>query len=262
MKIINLVRFTVVAALLGLASSPLAAAEKEAGRDDDAREIKGRPRAAAGATGTAMRADKQDDAGEKEEGDADGTGKAAGFKAGTTLENLMAAYNGESNASAKYAAYAAKAKADGYPSVAALFTAASASEKIHASNHAEVITRRGGKPVADIKTPEPGTTAENLAVAAKGEDFERDVMYPAYMKVARANGERDAVRTFNYAVGAEAGHSKLYKATSEKLVQLKGIDGVVYYVCPTCGYTVTAEEYATFTKCPVCFTNAATFASF
>jgi rubrerythrin len=59
---------------------------------------------------------------------------------------------------------------------------------------------------------------------------------------------------------AETGHSKLYQEASEQLVQMKGLDGAVYYVCPTCGYTVTAAEYATFTKCPACFTKGSTFA--
>jgi rubrerythrin len=230
MKLTTLVRSIMIAAAFGLSLSPLVAAE-DSTADDLGEQVKT----------TAAK-------------------EVADFKAGTPLENLMAAYNGESNASAKYTAYAAKAKAEGYPSVAVLFTAAAASEKIHAENHADVIKRMGGEPKAEIKTPEPKTTAENLKDAAAGENFERDVMYPAYMKVARANNDRDSVRTFNYAVVAEAGHSKLYKETGEKLVQLKGLDGAVYYVCPTCGYTVTAAEYATFTKCPACFTKGSTFA--
>ena len=44
---------------------------------------------------------------------------------GATLDNLQAAYNGESNASAKYAAFAKKADEEGYGQVASLFRAAS-----------------------------------------------------------------------------------------------------------------------------------------
>lgn len=107
------------------------------------------------------------------------------FKAGTPLENLQAAYNGESNAHAKYAAFAKKAEEEGYGAVASLFRAASRAEKIHAENHAEVIRSLGAEPVADVKTPEVKTTAENLKAAIAGETFERDVMYPAYLQIAR-----------------------------------------------------------------------------
>jgi len=184
------------------------------------------------------------------------------FKTGTTLENLQAAFNGESNASAKYLVYADQARKEGYPSVAALFTAAAKAESIHAANHADVIGRMGGTAAADIKTVEPKDTAANLQDAFGGETFERVTMYPAYMRLARRTNQRDAVRTFNYALIAEAGHAVLYKETAEKLVEMKDKSGVTYYVCPTCGYTVTAAEYETFTKCPVCFTRGATFLAF
>ncbi len=59
---------------------------------------------------------------------------------GKTLDNLMTAYNGESNAEAKYLEYAKKADSEGYGKAASLFRAASA-EKIHTTNHAQVILR-------------------------------------------------------------------------------------------------------------------------
>jgi len=45
----------------------------------------------------------------------------------STLDNLQTAYNGESNAEARYEAFAAKADEEGYKSVAALFRAAAKS---------------------------------------------------------------------------------------------------------------------------------------
>lgn len=180
-------------------------------------------------------------------------------KVGTTLENLMAAFNGESNANAKYLLYAEKAQSEGYGDVASLFRAAAKAEEVHAANHAEVIKRLGGKPEAKIEKVQPKTTAENLKDAIEGESYERDLMYPAFMKVARADRQRDAMRTINYAQVAEAGHAKMYTEAAEDLVRMTDSAGQVFYVCPTCGYTVTEAEYATFTKCPVCFTSAKTF---
>jgi len=56
-----------------------------------------------------------------------------------TIENLKAAYNGESTASAKYAAFAEKAKAEGFDNVAVMFQATSKAEAIHANNHLKVL---------------------------------------------------------------------------------------------------------------------------
>src|SRR5512140_3537470 len=80
-----------------------------------------------------------------------------------TIENLKAAYNGESTASAKYASFAEKAKAEGYDTVAVMFLATSKAEAIHAANHLKVLEKLGEK----MTGPQIGsfttlTTAENL----------------------------------------------------------------------------------------------------
>jgi rubrerythrin len=175
-----------------------------------------------------------------------------------TLDNLQAAYNGESNARAKYLAFAAKAEADGYPSVAKLFRAAAQAEDVHANNHAVVIRKLQAQPKAEIKTPEVKTTADNLKAAIDGETYERDKMYPGFIDVARQAGMTDAVRTFNLAKTAEAEHAKLYTGASEQLPNLKGITNVTYYVCPVCGFTTTTLPKE---KCPSCFTPKDKFAA-
>ena len=171
------------------------------------------------------------------------------LKAGTTLENLQAAFNGESNAHARYLAFAQQADKEGYGKAASLFRAAAKAEEIHARNHAEVIKKLGGTPEAKIETPQVKSTKENLAAAIKGESYERDVMYPAFLKVARADRNRDAIQTFNYAKTAEAEHAKLYAEALDNLPQMKGA-GQEYYVCTVCGYTTTKMDFA---KCPSCF---------
>ncbi|GKT08557.1 rubrerythrin family protein [Desulforhabdus sp. TSK] len=172
---------------------------------------------------------------------------------GTTLDNLMAAYNGESNAHAKYLEYAKKADQEGYLRVARLFRAAARAEEIHLNNHAQVIESMGGKPKADIKLPEIKSTKENLEDALKGESYERDTMYPEFIAQAEKEKNDDAVRTFTYAKEAEAEHAKLYQAALGELDQWKSAKAD-FYVCPTCGYTV--ENTPGFTSCPVCNTPA------
>lgn len=166
-----------------------------------------------------------------------------------TLENLQTAYDGESNANAKYLEYAKKADEEGYAKVASLFRAAARAEEIHKVNHAKVISALGGTPKAEIKMPEIKTTAENLKAAIEGESYERDKMYVDFLAEARTVGNKDAVRTFNFAKAAEAEHAKLYTEALANLEQWKG--KATFLVCSTCGYTTPDAKLE---KCPVDFT--------
>ena len=168
----------------------------------------------------------------------------------STLDNLQAAYNGESNAAARYTAFATKAAEEGYGGVASLFRAAARAEQVHAAAHAGVIKQLGAEPRADVQATDVKSTRENLEAAIKGESYERDTMYPDFLKQARADGNAAAVRTFNRAKEAEAQHAKLYQQALDNLDQEKGAAARVYYVCPTCGYT--ARELPG-KKCPTCY---------
>jgi len=168
---------------------------------------------------------------------------------GKTLDNLQAAFNGESNAHARYLAFADKADEEGYGKAASLFRAAARAEEIHAGNHAKVIKAMGGTPKATIETPDVKTTAENLEAAIAGESYERDTMYPEFLAAARAERNTDAIETFNYAKTAEAEHATLYQQALDNLESMRG-EGQTYYVCSVCGYTTTNLNFA---KCISCF---------
>ena len=184
-----------------------------------------------------------------------GAPAAAAAGKSKTMENLLAAYDGESNARARYIAFARKADDEGYAKAASLFRAAARAEEIHANNHAAVINDLGGVPKADVKTPDAKSTAENLDAAVKGESYERDTMYPGFLKQAREDNLKEAVRTFNLAMAAEAEHAKLYSEARAELASWKSAS-TGFYVCPVCGFT-TAE--LTFAKCPSCFTSREKF---
>jgi rubrerythrin len=169
----------------------------------------------------------------------------------TTLDNLQTAYNGESNAHARYVAFASKADAEGYAQAAALFRAAARAEEIHAANHAVVIKKMGGTPTAKLEKPVVKSTKDNLEAAIKGETYERDIMYPEFLKEARASRNTDAIQTFNYAKTAEAEHAKLYGDALNNLDKMRA-KGVVYYVCTVCGNTTEKLDFA---KCPSCFNS-------
>jgi rubrerythrin len=154
-----------------------------------------------------------------------------------TLDNLNAAFQGESNAAHRYEAFAKKADAEGYAHAARLFRAAARAESIHKANHEQAILALGGK-VKDFKLDEvkEGPTAENLQAAIKGETYEKDTMYPDFLKQAKADGAKEATRTLLYAQKAEAEHAKLYQDALDNLAQKT--DAPIY-VCKVCGYTTT-----------------------
>ena len=164
-----------------------------------------------------------------------------------TLKNLQAAFHGESNANAKYTAFAKKADADGYHQVASLFRAAARAEQIHAAAHAAVIRKMGATPEASIADHAVKSTAENLKTAIAGEEYERDVMYPGFILEAEAAKNTAAVRTFVHALEAEKEHARLYALALANLEQWR--TQATYYVCAVCGYTVEKME---FSRCPVC----------
>ena len=165
-----------------------------------------------------------------------------------TVENLQTAFNGESNAHARYLAFAVKADQQGYGGVASLFRAAARAEEIHAANHLAEIQKLGGSAQAKIDSPELKSTKENLEVSIRGERYERDIMYPDFYKQARAVGNNDAFRTFNYAREAEAEHAKLFEEAYSNLDNMRG--KTTYYVCTVCGFTTTNLDFA---KCHTCF---------
>lgn len=164
-----------------------------------------------------------------------------------TIKNLNAAFQGESNAAHRYALFAEKADAEGYPQVAKLFRAAARAESIHRDSHKQAILELGGR-IDDFKLDavKSGTTAENLQAAIKGETYERDTMYPEFLTQARKDDAKAAVRTLLYAEKAETEHARLYR---EALDNLGHNAETSIYVCKVCGYTTTKLPEK---NCPSC----------
>jgi rubrerythrin len=157
-----------------------------------------------------------------------------------TEQHLKDAFAGESQANRKYLAFGEKAEKEGYPQIAKLFRAAAAAETVHA--HAHLRTLKG-----------IGSTADNLKEAISGETFEFKSMYPAMIADAEAEGEKAALRSFNYANDVEKIHADLYTNALEKMESLEEVD---YYVCSVCGYTCESQPPDV---CPVCKAKASAF---
>ncbi|MFX1409639.1 MAG: rubrerythrin family protein [Promethearchaeota archaeon] len=151
-------------------------------------------------------------------------------------QDLKEAFAGESQANRKYLAFAEKADKEGFAQVAKLFRAAAAAETVHAHNHLRAL--KGIK-----------STAENLKEAIGGEFHEFTSMYPEFIKDAKAEGNSNAERTFNYANEVEKIHHKLYEKALETVESGKDLEKKEIFICPVCGYTHEGEPPE---KCPVC----------
>lgn len=155
-----------------------------------------------------------------------------------TIDNLKAAFTGETTASAKYAAYSRKAQEEGFTQIALLFKATSKSEMIHANNHRAVLEDMG----ESIPTVNPEftvkTTQENLVDAIAGESYEISTMYPEFMTAANSADNQLALTSLNYAYRTEQRHKPLYEQALTALQnnQVATLPGQ-YLVCPTCGNT-------------------------
>ncbi len=160
-----------------------------------------------------------------------------------TLEDLQAAFSGESQANRRYLAYAKKADQDGFPQIAHLFRAVAAAETVHALSHFRAMD--------GLKS-----TAENIKSAIDGERYEVNTMYPDFIKDAETDGDKKALGSFKRAWEVEKLHEELYTKNLETLVAGKDAPAVEYYVCPVCGYT---HEGKPPKDCPVCGTPGTRF---
>jgi rubrerythrin len=154
----------------------------------------------------------------------------------TSLDNLQAAFAGESQANRRYLAFAKKAEQEGFANIARLFRAAAEAETVHAHAHLRVM---GG--VKDTK--------ENLKVAIAGEHHEFANMYPEFLATAEAEGNAAAATSFRYALAVEKIHHDLYSEALLAVEEGRDLPRREVYVCDVCGNTVYDGAPD---QCPIC----------
>ena len=171
----------------------------------------------------------------------------AAAASGTTLQNLNLAYQGESNAANRYREFAREAETENLKQAAKLFRAASASEEIHRKIIERAILRIGGRITTfKLDAIAPGSTADNLRGAIRGETAESATMYPEFLATARADNEKSAIRAFNYALETEKKHAVIFQQALDRI----GAEvAITCYVCKDCGLLLTKLPAK---KCPVC----------
>ncbi len=122
-----------------------------------------------------------------------------------TLQNLEAAFAGESMAHIKYRYFAKLARAAGDVETAEAFEATADQEVQHAFGHLDMLF--------------PGnrlTPARSLELAIEGETYEYTEMYPRFRHLAISEGQQAAAREFDQQIAESQEHADFFRQTLEK----------------------------------------------
>lgn len=177
-----------------------------------------------------------------------------------TLENLIKAFIGESQARNRYTFYAKIARKEGFEQIAEIFLVTAENEKEHAKRLFEHIIelKKKSKEKPDeitVETAAPivyGKTAKNLRAAITGEHYEYSEMYPQFARVAAKEKLPHIARRLRAIAIAEKRHEERYK----KLLKEVEAGTVfkkkkpVWWVCRECGYVSYGKQPPTV--CPSC----------
>jgi len=177
-----------------------------------------------------------------------------------TAGNLRSAFGGESMAHMRYLVWADKAKREGFPNVARLFTAISRAEQAHATGHFKAMAKEAGA----FLVPAGGgfglgSTSANLAGAIEGELFEVNEMYPAYLAEAKRQKEAAAVKSMTFAMKAERIHARMYQKAKQAVDRKRDVRLGPVHICTMCGHTIEGRLPS---KCPVCGAARSRYVSF
>ena len=132
-----------------------------------------------------------------------------------TIENLKAAFAGESQANRRYLYFASKADVEGFNDAATVFRSTAEGETGHAFGHLEFLAE-----VGDPATGEPiGSTEENLKAAIAGETHEYTDMYPGMARTAREEGFDEIADWFETLAKAERSHAGRFQKALDTLAE-------------------------------------------
>ncbi len=161
------------------------------------------------------------------------------LKGSKTEQNLMTAFAGESQARNKYTYFASVARKEGYEQIAAIFEQTANNEKEHA--------KLWFKALGELKT-----TAENLAAAAAGENYEWTDMYDKFAKEAEEEGFAKLAYQFKAVAAIEKAHEERYRALLSNVEMQKVFEKSeeTMWECRNCGHLVMGKKAPEV--CPVC----------
>jgi rubrerythrin len=121
-----------------------------------------------------------------------------------TIQNLEAAFAGESMAHIKYRYFAKIAREAGAHEVAKIFEETAEQEVMHAFGHLDLLY-----PKAQL------TPAKALEIAIEGETYEYTEMYPKFRHLAVEEGNQSAVAEFDEQIAESKEHADNFRRTLE-----------------------------------------------
>lgn len=178
------------------------------------------------------------------------------IKMKNTIQNLVKAFIGESQARNRYTFYAKIAQKEGFEQIAEIFLITAENEREHAKWLFRLINNLKGNE-DEIKVEASclatlGNTLENLKAAIAGEHYENTEMYPSFADEAEKEGFPDIAKRLRAIAIAEKHHeeryAKLLKDIEDNAVFKK--QKKIYWVCRKCGYIHEGTEPPE--KCPSC----------
>jgi len=160
--------------------------------------------------------------------------------AGTkTEQNLMTAFEGESQARNKYTYFASVAAKEGYEQIADIFRKTADNECAHAKIWLKLL---GG--ISDTKS--------NLENSAAAENSEWTEMYSEFAQTAKEEGFDSISRLFTMVAAIEKEHEERYRALIENVKNKQVFEKAEEetWICRNCGHIHRGKKAPNV--CPVC----------
>jgi len=177
-----------------------------------------------------------------------------------TIENLVKAFIGESQARNRYTFYAKVAKKEDYEQIVEIFQITADNEKEHASNLFRLINELKKKTNEKLDKIEVeaealtvlGSSAENLKAAITGENYEHTIMYPEFADAAEREGLPEIAARLRAIAKAEKHHEERYRKLLKQVEAGTFFkkEKEVWWVCRECGYIHFGKEPPK--TCPSC----------
>lgn len=174
------------------------------------------------------------------------------FENSETLQCLVNAFAGESQARNKYTFYAKQAQKDGYEKIAAVFLDTAENEKEHAKLFYKHIPASEHWQVNGSYPFFLGKTLENLIAAAEGEKEEWERIYKHSAQVAKDEGFDEISKLFSNILEIEKHHSHRYQLLADELQNETFFEKseITQWICRKCGHIQISKSAPE--KCPVC----------
>ena len=157
-----------------------------------------------------------------------------------TEQNLIKAFEGEAAARTKYTYFASVAKKEGYEQISDIFLKTAENETEHGK-----IWFKELNGISD-------STAENLSMAADGENYEWNNMYQGFAQTAEEEGFPELAKKFRLIAAVEKHHEQRYRALLHNIETAEVFEKseVKIWECRNCGNIIIGTKAPE--KCPAC----------